>query len=80
MKIYDDRQSCSRCGNYMDQAALDRLPRDALVHRAGPLICTECAHCDRCGCALEGGDLNIRDRSTCSECVDVARLEARLGK
>ena len=42
MKIYDDRQSCSRCGNYMDQAALDRLPRDAFVHRAGPMVCTGC--------------------------------------
>jgi hypothetical protein len=42
MRIYDDRQTCSECRDYMDQAALDRLPRDAFVHRSGPLVCTGC--------------------------------------
>jgi uncharacterized CHY-type Zn-finger protein len=42
MKIYDDRPVCSRCHDYVDDAALDRLPRDAFVHRAGPMVCTGC--------------------------------------
>jgi hypothetical protein len=37
-----DRPECTACGQYVDDAALDRLPRDAFYHRSGPLTCTVC--------------------------------------
>lgn len=39
----DDRPYCATCGEYMDDAALDRLTSEDWAMRCCELICTECA-------------------------------------
>jgi len=68
-----DRPLCSACGQYCDDAALDRLDADAWAHRNASLVCSTCrATCVVCRRpVLSAADLAV-DATTCADCERVA--------